>query len=120
MEQKKITKREVVAQMLEDEHITSNKLFFEFLTHELQILNKKATSGKLTKTQEENLVYLELIRTLLQSTEEAITIGELQKMADELKFLSNQKISALLTKLVNEKSVERIKEGKATKFKYIG
>ena len=120
MKQKKITKREVIAQMLEDEHISSNELFLEFLTHELEILNKKATGGKLTKTQEENLAYLELIKTLLKSNEEPMTITELQKEEEELKFLSNQKISALLTKLVNENSVERIKEGKATKFKYIG
>lgn len=119
MEQKRITKREVISQMLEDEHISSNKLFFEFLTHELEILTKKATSGKLTKTQKENLAYLEIIKTLLQSIEEPVTISELQNMADELKFLSNQKISALLTKLVNENIVERIKKGRVIKFKYI-
>ena len=49
-----------------------------------------------------------------------MTISEIQAKDEILKTFSNQKMSALMTQLVNDKVVDRIKEKKITMFKYIG
>lgn len=116
---KKITKKENFSALLEvvkaiecdrkDELIT-------FINHEIDLLTRKASSGKLTKTQKENLqIKKEIIKVLCESDKGEISIKELSE-TENLNF-SNQKLSSLLTQLVNAEEIERIKTKEGVKFK---
>lgn len=76
-----------------------------FIDHEIELLeNKKSTSRKPTKNQEENQVYKKILLDTLEVLESA-TITDIQNENEKLKNLSNQRISALLTQLVNAGAV---------------
>ena len=76
-----------------------------FIDHEIELLeNKKSTNRKPTKNQEENQVYKKILLDTLEALESA-TITDIQNENEKLKELSNQRISALLTQLVNAGAV---------------
>ena len=87
----------------------------EFLNHEIELLNKKSSKGTMTKTQKENIEIIEKIKAALDTFENPVTITEMQK-TDELSKYSNQKLSALLTKLVHAEEVIRTEEKKKAYF----
>lgn len=86
-----------------------------FLTHEIELLNKKSTKGTLTKTQKENVEVIKKIKVVLETFENPVTITEMQK-TDKLSEYSNQKLSALLKKLVSTGEVVRTEEKKKAYF----
>lgn len=95
----KITKREVINTMLADEAIKNNEVYVTYLKHELELLDKKATNKKATKTQEANVgikkVILETLATMSGTVTEIISASaELSESS-----VSNQKVSALLRQL---------------------
>lgn len=87
----------------------------DFLNHEIELLNKKSSKGTLTKTQKENVEVIEKIKAVLGTFENPVTITEMQK-TDELSEYSNQKLSALLKKLVSAGEVVRTEEKKKAYF----
>ncbi len=115
MENKKLTKREKFAMVME--YVTDNKMLTEFLQNEINLLTKKASSSTKSKTQVENEGIKDVILNALIEIGESITITDLQKTNEELGKLSNQKISALMTQLKNEGKVERIQDKKKSYFK---
>ena len=115
MENKKLTKREKFAMVME--YVTDNEMLTEFLQNEINLLTKKASSSKKTKDQVENEGIKDVILNALIEIGEGITITDLQKANEELGKLSNQKISALMTQLKNEGKVERIQDKKKSYFK---
>lgn len=89
-----------------------------FLDGRIEQVNKKNASGngerKPTKTQLENEGIKGDIVEFLRSTSKAMSITDMQKSSADLANLSNQKISALLTQLVNANAVVRtVVKGKA-------
>lgn len=115
MENKKLTKKEKFAMVME--YVTDNEMLTEFLQNEINLLTKKASSSSKSKTQVENEGIKEIILNTLIEIGEGITITDLQKVNEELGKLSNQKISALMTQLKNEGKVERIQDKKKSFFK---
>lgn len=117
---KKLTKAQKFQMLLEVAEVQNNEILVEFINHELELLAKKnATSTgtrKPTKTQQENEVFINVIKEVL-SDKEPKTIAELQQAHEELEPLTNQKISALLKKLVDTEIVEKYVEKKKTYFK---
>ena len=121
----KVTKRDVITMMLNDEAIKANEVYVGYLKHELELLNKKSTSRKPTKSQEEN----EGIKTMVLGTltefaenekyKDGMRISEMQAEYAELAKYSNQKISALLRQLIVDGQVAKFKVGKDTRFKAI-
>ena len=87
----------------------------KFLNHEIELLNKKSEKGTLTKTQKENVEVIKKIKMVLETFENPVTITEMQK-TDELSEYSNQKLSALLKKLVNAGEVVRTEKKKKAYF----
>ena len=69
-----------------------------------------------TKVQIENESIKETILEVLINSDRKMTISDIQNANEELSSYSNQKISALLTQLVNEKKVERTLEKKKAYF----
>ena len=82
----------------------------DFAERELTLLANKSkkASEKPTKTQQENIEFMAVILETLASCEEAVTITELQTKNDTLCELSNQRVSALMKKLVEDNKVVKI------------
>jgi len=84
----------------------------EFIDHEIELLSRKRTSTKPTKTQRENAVIKEQITAVL--TDEPMTIGEINvAMGTEY---SPQKLSALLRQLCLEGVAVKDTVGKVPYF----
>ena len=107
---------------------TKKDLFFEvrevvagseelvaFIDHELELLNKKA-STKSTKVNDEQVALMEKIVNALNEIGRSVTISELQKENAEMAEYSNQKLSAMLKKLVDNKQVTKMVDKKKSYF----
>jgi hypothetical protein len=79
-------------------------------------LVKRKTSKKPTKTQQENELIMEQIALDLAEFEEPVTVTELITQGDGLDGLTNQKVSALLRKMIEADRVVKIMDGKKAKF----
>lgn len=111
---KKLTKKEKYGMVLD--YIKDNEMLVEFIENEINLLTKKANSSSKSKNQLENENIKEKLVAILNELDNPITITDLQKANSEMGAYSNQKISALLTQLVNEKRVYRIVDKKKTYF----
>ena len=102
---KKKTLKNYYEEIIEMAISLDNKEIVKFCQDRIEKLEHK-TNGekKMTKTQEENEVLKETLLSVI--TEEPQIITELQEKAG-LQELSNQKVSALLKQLVEEKKIER-------------
>ena len=105
--EKKITKKEMFLQVIAlaqgEEISVSVDEIMEFARHEIDLLNKKANSkSKKEKANDaENTRLSDLILEVLLNSENALTISEIMAKNDDLGALSNQKVSALMKKLVD-------------------
>ena len=109
----KVTKLQVVERMLATESIVANADFKAYLENEKALLEKKRDNKKATKTQTENVGVKALILEVL-AEKSGVTITEIQSAREELKALSNQKISALVKQLKdNGEVVKTVEKGKS-------
>lgn len=97
------------------EVVAGNEELVAFVDHELELLNKK-TSTKSTKVNEEQVVLMEKIVNALNEIGRSVTISELQKENAEMAEYSNQKLSAMLKKLVDNKQVTKMVDKKKSYF----
>ena len=79
-------------------------------------LAKRSSSKTPTKTQKANEVIMEQIATDLADFECPVTVTELIASGEGLEGYTNQKISALLRKMVEQKKVTKTIEGKKAMF----
>ena len=113
MENKKMTKKQYFGVLLE--LVKGNEDLESFINHEIELLEKKSTSGTKTKNQVENESIKEEIVNALVELGKAVTVTELMNKV----AYSNQKLSALLKQLVEENKVERVEEKRKVFFKAI-
>ena len=111
---KKLTKKEKYVMILD--YIKDNEMLMEFINNELELLNKKSSRTTPTKTQVENENIKNVIVDTLKALDRPVMITELQSANKELATYSNQKISALLTQLVNANIVIRTIDKKKAYF----
>ena len=120
MENKKMTKKETINLLIDvlmgNKEVEDMQIFVDFLTHERELLEKKSSNSGQTKTQKENETIKEKIVETLKELGRPVMITELQEANAELANFSNQKISALLTQLVNSKVVNRVVDKKKAYF----
>ena len=91
----------------------------EVMEHEIELLDKKKASGKMTKTQVANEDIKALIVEELARLAKPVSITELISESAEVAQKcgnSNQKVSALMTQLKNAGAVVRTTEGKKALF----
>lgn len=115
----KITKRESFKMIIEVLENNDRADLVEVMNHEIELLDKKKASGKMTKTQTENVGIKELILQALDTIGEPVTITDLLKNNVALYDAvagSNQKVSALMTQLKKENKVVRTTNGKKALF----
>ena len=127
----KKTKKDLYMEMVEIFQELGKGEYVDFCNHQIELLDKKSTGSKgLTKIQKENETIKDMILEELAKyqSENGITITELLKQSDVLsnyitvegKNITNQKLSAMLKKLVDEKIVSRMIDKKTSYFKIIG
>ena len=110
----KKTKREFFGEIREI--VKENTELVEFIDHELELLDKK-TSAKSTKVNTEQVELMGKIVNALNKIGRSVTISELQKENAEMAEYSNQKLSAMLKKLVDNKQVKKMIDKKKSYFK---
>jgi hypothetical protein len=120
MEKSKMTKRDYFA--LINQVVASADVADEvkesikaFTAHEVELLDKRHAKSGQTKTQKENIAVMDTIKAVLSEQDSAVTISELMKDS-RLADYSNQKLSALLKKLVEAKEVVRTEDKKKAFF----
>lgn len=89
----------------------------DFIDHEIELLSKKSSRTAPTKTQVENEKIKEKIVATLVELGKYATITDIQNANTELADLSNQKISALLKQLYDNKVIEKVIDKKKAYFK---
>lgn len=113
MENKKMTKKQYFGVLLEI--VKGNEDLESFINHEIELLDKKASSGTKTKNQVENENIKVEILNALADFGKGVTVTELMNKV----AYSNQKLSALLKQLVEENKVERTEDKRKVYFSLI-
>ena len=117
--EKKMTKKEwfaVLAEVVTNSDMENKEGALAFINHEVELLEKKSAKSGQTKTQKENAEILVKIKSALAEVGKAVTITELQVASAEMAQYSNQKLSALLTKLIKSGEVVKTTEKKKSYF----
>ena len=115
----KITKRDSFISIIEVLKGVERTDLVEVMEHEIELLDKKKASGKMTKTQVANEDIKALIIEELARLAKPVSITELIFESTEIAEKcgnSNQKVSALMTQLKNAGAVVRTTEGKKALF----
>lgn len=120
MMNKKMTKKDwfaMVVAVVENSESEKKAEMIEFLNHEVELLSKKNSRTGQTKTQKENEVLLGQLELALAEFTRPVTISEFMKESShEVATLSNQKLSALMKKLVDGGKVDKTVEKKKSYF----
>lgn len=115
----KMTKKdwfETIRAFLEESDFEPKEEALNFLSHEIELLNKKSSSGKKTKNQKENEEIKKLILVALELFGRPVTVTTMIKENSEMNKLSPQKLSALLKQLVESEEVVRTVEKRVPYF----
>lgn len=117
----KLTKKDyfrMVAGVIENSNVENKVELQNFISHEIELLEKKAQSRGTdnAKTRENNEI-IEKIYNALAEIGRAVTITELQAEVPEFGEYTNQKISALMKKLVDSNRVVKMVDKKKSYFK---
>lgn len=112
MENKKMTKKEMFKELLAI--VGDNEDMVNFINHEIELLDKKASSSKLTKTQVENENIKTQILNKMVELARPVQISDLVVAFDN--EFTNQKISALVKQLVDNGKVSRQEDKKKAYF----
>ena len=111
----KITKIEVLREMVQNEVIKANPNFANYVAHEIELLEKKSANRKSTKTQTENVgIKTEILKALDGSN--GMTVSQIMPLVSEGAY-TNQKISSLLRQLVESGEVVRYTEKRVALFR---
>jgi predicted transcriptional regulator len=115
--EKKMTKREKFEMLKALSEVQANPMLTEFIEHELELLAKKnASEKKPTAQQMANEGLKQTIIDVLTENGGLMTVTDVQKSCEELSALSNQRISALLRQLKDDKMVDRVEDKRKAYF----
>lgn len=104
----KMTKRDYFAMIKAELPKTSANYsaMTEFIDHEIELLDKKSTSRKLTPAQIENEKRMEALITELEFNKR-YTITEMREKTEAFKGLSSQRATALVGIMINQNKLVR-------------
>lgn len=111
----KTTKKEFFGMLLEMESVKANEELVDFINHEIELLDKKASKSASKRENANSELASKLLEELV-IIGKAVTISEFMKLSEVAKTeeLSNQKISSIFSKLKDSKEVTRtVIKGKA-------
>ena len=117
MTNKKVTKREKFEMLKAIKAVSDNPILVEFIDHELELLAKKnASEKKPTAQQMLNEGVKQTIVDVLTENGGLMTVTDIQKAHAELADMSNQRLSALLRQLKEDKVVDRVEDKRKAYF----
>ena len=116
-----MTKKEMYNALLNVEAVAANEEMVTFINHEIDLLNARKSSGN-TKKKEESDARMEAVFEALSSMDaDKATVSEIiTKATNEVADYTNQRVSALLRKLVLAERVVKTIEGKKAYFAVAG
>ena len=117
MAENKITKRVVLNHIIDT--YADDMLVVNYARHELELLDKKSENRTPSKNQIANEGIKSTIVDTLVELAKPSTIADIQGANAELGALSNQKVSALLTQLVNANAIVRTVDKKKAYFSVV-
>ena len=115
----KITKKEYFKMVIEVLEAQERNDLIEVMQHEIELLEKKASNAKMTKTQTANEGIKKTIIEELTRLGTPVSITNLISSSPAIATAtggSNQKVSALMTQLKNEGLVVRTQDKKTALF----
>ena len=115
---KKLTKKEMFAQLKANYNLTADEI--AFIDHEIELLSRKSASGEKKPTAQQ-MLNASIKDAIVGGMEpnRLYTITEIQKEIAECSELSNQRVSALIRQLRDELKVERIEDKRKAYFRLI-
>lgn len=118
----KMTKKDYYARLAEvvkGAELLDETELLGFISHEVELLNKKSSAKTQTKTQKANEdLKVEILKALV-AIGKAVTVSELQSQSPAMAQYTNQKLSALLKQLIESGEVEKTADKKRTLFKAV-
>ena len=117
--EKKMTKKDyfnLIAEIVANADVENQDDIQAFISHEIELLKKKSSKSKPSKTQKENEGIMQEIVSVLATLDTPVTVTELMKADETMAVYSNQKLSALLKKLVDNGTVKKTVEKKKSYF----
>lgn len=93
-----------------------NAEIVEFCNHEIELIDKRTGAKSPTKAQKENEALMDTIEVALNALDAPTTVTNLIATTESLSSLSNQKVSAMLRKMVEAGRAVKTTEGKKTFF----
>jgi hypothetical protein len=116
MAEKKLTKKDKILMLLGIDQVKANPTLVEYLENEYNLLERKATSKTPSKNQVANEAIKNVILSVLSESATPMSIRDIQSANAELSDFSNQKMTALLTQLVDTDKVVRVVDKKKIYF----
>ena len=116
-----VTKKEwygILKNIVEQSDYVDKDEALKFIAHEVELLEKKHSNTKPTKTQIENQEIKNAILEVLRKAEKPLTVTELMG-DDSLENYSNQKLSALIKQLVDTNMVTKTVDKKKSYFEIV-
>jgi hypothetical protein len=115
-----MTKREMFNAIKAVEGVASNEEMVAFIDHEIELLSRKRSSSKPTKTQEQNVEIKNTIVQILTNSENPMTATEILNVFKveypQFGVESNQKVSALVKQLVDDGAIVKVVDKKKSLF----
>ena len=113
--ERKITKRERFAEIIEIATELGREDLVDFCNHEIELLDKKASKSGESKSKKENEELMNILYEELVGIGKAVTITEFMKASPTSveRELSNQKITSLFSKMVGTRVEKVVLKGKS-------
>jgi len=96
-----------------------NAEIVDFCNHEIELIDKRSSTKSPSKTQKENEVLMDILEEALQNLDAPVTVTELIVTTGAISSLSNQKVSAVLRKMVESGRAIKTVEKKKTYFFHV-
>lgn len=121
---KKLTKTDRFNILLSYDSVKADSDMVAFIEHEIELLANKRTNAngerKLTAQQTANaIVKSNVVELLASDATRLFSVTEIIKEAEDIpEDMTSQRMTALLTQLVAEEKIQRIKDKRKTFFQY--
>lgn len=109
--EKKLTKVDKFTIIANIEDVKNNAMLSEFVAKEIALLTKKNSERKQTATQKANeALSAKILDFMTEHEDQQFSVTDLLKQCEVCADLSNQKVTAIMNVLLENKAVERVVE----------
>lgn len=112
----KMTKRDVINMMLGEDVVKANEVYVNYLTHELELLDKKSAQPRKSKVNVKNEGYRAIILEILGGADAPMSLSEIKAQNDAFAEFSPQKMSGIIKPLCDAHTVVKTLEKRIAKF----